>query len=89
MNVVGAGCSFHNFHILLLGKFAENLTSSLANLFIEDFLSVFGNNDDVVGAIPRNMRLLFEGRSRHTKNWKLLTEAPLMIIVLERRNGRT
>ena len=90
VDMLGAGVAFNDLHVLLLCQLTDDLSRPLADVSVEDFLPVLGDDDDVVGAVPGDVRLMVESGSGHGKKRECLPPGALPPwIVLKRRNGGT
>ena len=60
MNVIWTGICFKNFYFLLRREEAKNLSDLYSCMTIQNFLTIFWYNDDVILAVPDHMTLRFE-----------------------------
>ena len=57
VDVIGTGIAFENLAFSLLGEFSNDLPDLDSDWSVEDFLPVFGYDDDVVLAVPHHVTL--------------------------------
>ena len=65
VNVVRFGSAFDHLDLLLFGKITDDLSCALPYLIVEHFLSVFWDDDHVVGTVPSHVSL--SGYDVHTE----------------------
>ena len=56
MDMIRHDVPFYDFALFLFGERVEDLTKGSSDFPIEYLSAAFGNEDDVVGAIPAGMR---------------------------------